>query len=41
MDQTSPLIEYYRQEGLLCEIDGTKPIEQVTGELLADIKKVL
>jgi adenylate kinase len=41
MDQTSPLIEYYRQEGLLCEIDGTQPLEQVTKGLLADIKKAM
>ncbi|MGE5220925.1 MAG: adenylate kinase [Omnitrophica WOR_2 bacterium] len=33
--QTEPLIEYYRQRGLLIEVDGKKPIEQVTAELLA------
>ena len=37
--QTSPLIEYYRQRGLLAEIDGQKTIEQVSGELLAAIEK--
>lgn len=35
LEQTEPLIEYYRQRGLLIEIDGKKPIEQVTVELLA------
>lgn len=35
LEQTEPLIEYYRQQGLLIEVDGTKPIEQVTAELLA------
>ena len=34
-EQTAPLIEYYRQRGLLREIDGTQSIEQVTEALLA------
>lgn len=38
MAQTSPLIEYYRQKGLLAEIDGTQPIELVTDALLAAIE---
>ena len=33
-DQTSPLIDYYRQAGKLVEIDGTQEIEQVTADLL-------
>ncbi len=33
--QTAPLIEYYRQRGLLVEIDGAQPIEKVTSDLLA------
>jgi adenylate kinase len=33
--QTAPLIAYYRERGLLYEIDGAWPIEQVTAELLA------
>ena len=36
--QTSPLIEYYRQRGLLAEIDGTRPIDQVAVDLLAAIE---
>ncbi len=32
--QTQPLIEYYRLHGVLVEIDGKKPIEQVTSDLL-------
>ncbi|RPI31933.1 MAG: adenylate kinase [Chloroflexota bacterium] len=35
MEQTEPLIDYYRQRGLLVEVDGTKPINEVTAELLA------
>jgi len=37
MEQTSPLIEHYRQAGLLVEIDGTLPIEEVTRQLLKAI----
>jgi adenylate kinase len=33
-DQTQPLIDYYRQHGVLVEVDGKKPIEQVTRDLL-------
>jgi adenylate kinase len=41
MEQTSPLIEYYRQVSLLVEIDGTQEIEQVSEDLLAAIKKAI
>lgn len=37
-EQTSPLIDYYRTAGLLVEIDGTQPIDQVTAALLAAIR---
>ena len=33
-EQTQPLIEYYRHHGVLTEVDGKKPIEQVTNDLL-------
>jgi adenylate kinase len=39
MDQTMPLIEYYRRSGKLVEIDGMQPVEKVTGILLASLKK--
>lgn len=29
LDQTQPLIDYYRKKGLLLDVDGTKPIEEV------------
>ncbi|MEJ2012974.1 MAG: nucleoside monophosphate kinase [Anaerolineales bacterium] len=32
--QTTPLIKHYRSKGLLIEIDGERPIEQVTRALL-------
>jgi len=35
LEQTKPLIDYYQQRGLLIEIDGILPIEQVTASLLA------
>ncbi len=41
LEQTSPLIAYYRAQGLLAEIDGTQPIEKVTEQLMAAIQKGL
>lgn len=38
-EQTAPLIEYYSENGLLAEIDGTKPIDEVTIALLQAIEK--
>lgn len=35
LEQTSPLIEYYRSRGLLVEVDGTQSIERVSSSLLA------
>jgi adenylate kinase len=40
LEQTAPLIEYYRQVGVLIEVDGTKPIEQVGASLLAALSAV-
>jgi adenylate kinase len=37
--QTAPLIKYYRDRGLLTEIDGSQPIEKVTADLLALLGK--
>lgn len=37
--QTAPLIAYYRAGGLLSEIDGAQPIEKVTSDLLAVLRK--
>jgi adenylate kinase len=34
LEQTMPLIEYYRQQGVLVEVDGNQKIEQVTRDLL-------
>ena len=35
LEQTEPLIDYYRKRDLLIEIDGTQSIEKVTSDLLA------
>ncbi|NPV75815.1 MAG: adenylate kinase [Anaerolineae bacterium] len=40
-DQTAPLIDYYRQKNLLMEIDGTKSIEEVAGEIVSFLEKVV
>ncbi len=34
-EQTAPLLEYYRQRGLLVDIDGDRPIEEVSQSILA------
>ncbi len=39
LEQTAPLITYYRERGILFEIDGTQSIEQVTAALLAVVEK--
>ncbi len=39
LEQTSPLISYYRDHGKLVEIDGMQSIEQVTQDLLVAMKK--
>jgi len=39
LDQTLPLISYYRDHGKLIEIDGMQSIEQVTEDLLFALKK--
>jgi len=39
LEQTIPLVEYYRSQKKLVEIDGTQPIEFVTDALLSEIKK--
>jgi len=39
LEQTMPLVEYYRKAGKLLEIDGTKAVELVTKELLSALKK--
>ncbi len=40
-EKTAPLIDYYREEGLLVEIDGNGTINVVYSRLLAAIEKML
>ena len=40
-EQTAPLIDYYRSQKILVEIDGTQPIDKVTDALLSVMKKVV
>lgn len=39
LEQTSPLISYYRDQGKLVEIDGAQSIDQVTNDLLEVVEK--
>jgi len=36
-EQTAPLIDFYKKEGLLVEVNGSLPIEQVTEVLMKEI----
>lgn len=38
-EQTTPLIDYYRERKLLVEVDGTKSIEDVSHDLLSLVEK--
>jgi len=39
LEQTMPLVEYYRKRGKLIEINGAQAVEQVTKDLIAALKK--
>jgi len=39
LEQTMPLVEYYRKRGKLLEINGTQAVEQVTQKLASALKK--
>jgi adenylate kinase len=34
LEETEPLVEYYRKAGILRDVDGERPIEEVTADLL-------
>jgi adenylate kinase len=38
LEQTMPLVEYYRKRGKLIEVDGAQAVEQVTKDLLVALK---
>lgn len=37
---TEPVLEYYRSKGQLIEIDGEKPIEEITKEIMEKLAKI-
>jgi adenylate kinase len=39
-EQTAPLIDYYRDRGMLVEVDGRKGIEEIQADLLDLIKEL-
>ena len=39
MEQTAPLIQYYRDAGLLIEVDGTQSIDRVSEQIMSAIKE--
>jgi adenylate kinase len=41
VEQTAPLIEYYKKNNLLVEVDGTLSIEVVTEKMMSAIKKAI
>ncbi len=38
--QTRPLIDYYRKEGILVEVQGEGSLDDVTGRILGALKKI-
>jgi adenylate kinase family enzyme len=38
--QTEPLISYYRQAGLLHEINGEDDVDQITAKMIAAIRSI-
>ena len=41
MEQTQPLIDYYRQKSVMIEVDGDQSIEEVTTDLVSALKEVV
>lgn len=39
LEQTQPLIDYYQQKGLILNIDGTKPIDDIFNEIVEALEK--
>jgi adenylate kinase len=39
-DQTAPLLDYYRERGLLVEIDGNRSIDEVTVDIIDAVEHV-
>ena len=41
LEQTIPLVEYYRKSGKLIEINGVQPVEQVSTDLCSAVKNII
>ncbi len=41
LEQTLPLIEYYREKAVLIEVDGSQPIEKVASDLMSEITRTV
>ncbi|WP_422484501.1 adenylate kinase [Gudongella sp. DL1XJH-153] len=39
MEQTEPLIDYYKNQGLLFDVDGTKKIDEVFNDITSELDK--
>lgn len=39
LEQTQPLIDYYREKGLILDIDGTKPIDEITNLIVNELDR--
>ena len=39
-EQTSPLIDYYQEKGLILNVSGVKPIDETTKEIISEIEKI-
>ena len=39
-EQTQPLIDYYKNKGVLYEVDGTKPIDEVWKQIESILEKI-
>jgi adenylate kinase len=41
LDKTAPLIDFYRERGLLIEIDATRDMDEITPDMIAAIERVM
>jgi adenylate kinase len=39
--ETAPVIDHYRDRGMLIEVDGMQPIEKVTEDIVAKLAEML
>jgi adenylate kinase len=39
-EQTAPLLDYYRNRGLLVEVDGNRPMDEVTADIIRAVDRI-